>query len=84
VIPRRVSVVVRPCGVRALNARTRGQEQVRAGALERGGPRPRGRLALERGGHRPRGRFAALPWWAAGATVGVLDRQPTKGSTRSR
>jgi hypothetical protein len=43
VIPRRVRVVVRPCGVRALNARTREQEQVRAGALERGGRRPRGR-----------------------------------------
>jgi hypothetical protein len=69
VIPRRVRVVARPCGVRALNARTRGREQVRAGALERGGPRPRTRLALERGGPRPRGRFAALPWWATGATV---------------
>jgi hypothetical protein len=71
VIPRRVRVVARPCGVRALNARTRGQEQVRAGALERGephsrtrltleqgGPRPRGRLALERGGPPPRGHLA--------------------------
>jgi hypothetical protein len=66
VIPRRVRVVVRSRGVRALNARTRGREQVRAGALERGGPRPRGSLALERGGPRPRGRLAVLPWWAAG------------------
>jgi hypothetical protein len=47
VIPRRVRVVVQSCGVRALNARTREREQVRAGALEQGGPRPRGRLALE-------------------------------------
>jgi hypothetical protein len=56
VIPRRVRVGARPCGVRALNARTPGQEHVRAGALERGGPRPRGR-------------FVALPWWATGATA---------------
>jgi hypothetical protein len=53
------------CGVRALNARTRGQERGRRAcrcpqarrslprgcwALERGGPRPRGRWGLERGG----------------------------------
>jgi hypothetical protein len=56
VIPRRVRVVVRPCGVRALDAHTREWEQVRASALERGGPRPRGC-------------FAVLPWWAAGATM---------------
>jgi hypothetical protein len=31
---------------------------VRVRALERGGPRPRGRSALERGGPRPRGRSA--------------------------
>jgi hypothetical protein len=68
-IPRRVRVVARPCGVRVLNARTHGREQVRAEALERGGPRPRGGLALERGGPRPRGRLAALPWWAVGATT---------------
>jgi hypothetical protein len=49
VIPRRV---------RALNAHTREQEQVRAGALERGGPHPRGRLALERGGPHQRERLA--------------------------
>jgi hypothetical protein len=42
VIPRRVRVVARPCGVRALNARTHGREQARAEALERGGPRLRG------------------------------------------
>jgi hypothetical protein len=30
-------------------------ENVRVGALERSGPRPRGRSALERGGPRPRG-----------------------------
>jgi hypothetical protein len=69
VIPRRVRVVAQHCGVRALNARARVQEQVRAGALERGGPRPRRRLTLERGGPRPRGRLAALPWWATGATA---------------
>jgi hypothetical protein len=57
VIPRRVRVVARPCGVRALNARTCVREQVRGGvgkarvgALERSGPRPRGCSALERGG----------------------------------
>jgi hypothetical protein len=49
VIPRRVRVVVQSCGVRALNARTRGREQVRAGALERGGPRPRGRQPSSEG-----------------------------------
>jgi hypothetical protein len=32
---------------------------VRAGALERGGACPRGRLALERGGPRPRERLAS-------------------------
>jgi hypothetical protein len=32
VIPRRVRVGARPCGVRALNARTRVQEQARVGA----------------------------------------------------
>jgi hypothetical protein len=35
VIPRRVRVVSRPCGVRAFNARTRVREQVHAGAWER-------------------------------------------------
>jgi hypothetical protein len=34
VIPRRVRVVARPCGVRALNARTCVWEQVRVGARE--------------------------------------------------
>jgi hypothetical protein len=69
VIPRRVRVVARPCGVRAFNARTRRWEQARVGAFERGGPRSRGRLALERGGPRPRVRLAVPPWWAAGATM---------------
>jgi hypothetical protein len=36
----------------------RSVDDVRAGALERGGHRPRGRSALERGGHHPRGRSA--------------------------
>jgi hypothetical protein len=60
VIPRHVRVVAQSCGVRALNARTREQERGRRarGGLERGGPRPRGRLALERGRPRPRGRLA--------------------------
>jgi hypothetical protein len=91
-ISRRVRVVARPCGVRALNARTRVREQVRVGAretrawvpsseadpapggarpsseraslewrggaLERGGPRLRGRKGLERGGPRPRERLS--------------------------
>jgi hypothetical protein len=63
VIPRRVRVGARLCGVRALNARTRVREQVRAGGvenaragvLERSGPCPWGRSALERGGPRSRG-----------------------------
>jgi hypothetical protein len=41
---------------------------VRVGALERGGPRLRARLALERGGPRLRGRSAMSLWRAAGAT----------------
>jgi hypothetical protein len=45
---------------------------VRVGALERGGPRPRGRPALERGGPRPRGHSAVPPWRAAGATRVVI------------
>jgi hypothetical protein len=45
---------------------------MRAGALERGEPRPRGRSALERGGPRPRGHFAVPPWRAAGATRVVI------------
>jgi hypothetical protein len=57
VIPGRVKVVVRSRGVTTLNAHTRGREQVHAGALERGGPRPRGRQALERGGPRPTGQL---------------------------
>jgi hypothetical protein len=58
VIPRRVRVVAQSCGGRALNARTREQEQGRrrVAALERGGPRPRGRSALGRGEPHPRGR----------------------------
>jgi hypothetical protein len=50
VIPRRVRVLVRSCGVRALNARMCEQERgrhVRVGAPERGGARPRGRSAHE-------------------------------------
>jgi hypothetical protein len=73
VIPRHVRVVARPCGVRALNAMrvNRGGGDVLVGALERGGPRPRGRSALERGGPRPRGRSAVPLWRAAGATRAV-------------
>jgi hypothetical protein len=55
VIARHVRVVARPCGIRALNARTRVREQVRAGALERSGPHPSGCSALERDGLRSRG-----------------------------
>jgi hypothetical protein len=63
---------------------SRGGGDVRVGALERGGPHPRGRLALERGGPHPRGHSAlerggprlrgrsAVPLWrAAGATKAV-------------
>jgi hypothetical protein len=62
VIPRRVRVVARPCCVRALNARTRVWEQVRARTWERrawvpssgadparGGPRPSSEADLVRG-----------------------------------
>jgi hypothetical protein len=88
VIPRRVRVLVRSCGVRALNARMCEQERGRhmrvgaperggarprgCSAHERGGPRPRGRSALERGGPRPGGRSAVPLWRAAGATRGVV------------
>jgi hypothetical protein len=49
------------CGVRALNAVHGGRSagSARAGALERGGPRPRRCLALERGG--PRSRIGVEP-----------------------
>jgi hypothetical protein len=43
-----------------------------AGALERGGPRPKVRLALERGGRHQRGCSAVLLWRAVGATRGVV------------
>jgi hypothetical protein len=56
---------------------------MRVGGLERGEPRPRGRLALElgrprpmgclaleRGRPRPRGCFVVSPWWAAGGHQG--------------
>jgi hypothetical protein len=70
VIPRRVRVGARPCGVRALNARTRVREQVRAGAWEtrawvpsseadpaRGGAQPSSEADLVRGaGLSPRAR----------------------------
>jgi hypothetical protein len=49
---------------------SRNEGDVRAGALERGGPRPRGHPALERGGPRPRGCFAVSLWWAAGGHQG--------------
>jgi hypothetical protein len=61
-IPRRVRAMARPCGVRALNARTHGREQVRAEAFERGGPHrrgghePSGEADLTRGGVSPRAR----------------------------
>jgi hypothetical protein len=62
VIPRRVRVVARSCGVRALNALracgnrcARGVGKARVGSLERSGPRPRGCSALKLGGPRSRG-----------------------------
>jgi hypothetical protein len=63
VIPRHVRVVAQTCGVRALNVsdmRAGAGVTCARGALERGGPRPRGRSALERGGPRPRGRSGGL------------------------
>jgi hypothetical protein len=70
VIPRRVRVVAQPCGVRALNARTRVREQVRVGVREmrawvpsseadptRGGAQPSRKTNLARGvGLSPRAR----------------------------
>jgi hypothetical protein len=53
VIPRRVRVVARPCGVRALNARTRVREQVRVGAWERRAWVPSSGADPARGGARP-------------------------------
>jgi hypothetical protein len=50
---------------------SRSEGDVRAGALARGGPRPRGRSALERDGPRPRGRLAVPLWRVAGATRAV-------------
>jgi hypothetical protein len=41
-----------------LGRASRNGGNVHVGALERGGPRPRGRPALERGGPHPRGRTA--------------------------
>jgi hypothetical protein len=53
VIPKRVRVVARPCGVRALNACTRVREQVRAGAWERRAWVPSSGADPARGGARP-------------------------------
>jgi hypothetical protein len=53
VIPRRVRVVVRPCCVRALNARTRVREQVRVGAREMRAWVPSGGADPARGGALP-------------------------------
>jgi hypothetical protein len=53
VIPKRVKVVARPCGVTALNARTRVWEQVRAGAWERHEWVPSSGADPARGGAQP-------------------------------
>jgi hypothetical protein len=53
VIPRRVRVVARPCCVRALNARTRVREQVRARTRKRRAWVPSSGADLARGGARP-------------------------------
>jgi hypothetical protein len=86
VIPRRVRVGARPCGVRALHARTRVREQVRVGALERRGPCPRGRSALERGGPRSRGGVdpssEADP--ARGGVKASSEADPARGSVYPR
>jgi hypothetical protein len=83
VIPRCVRVGVRPCGVRALNARTRGSVgNARMGALERSEPRPRGRSALEQGGPRSRGGVdpssKADP--ARGGVKASSEADPARGS----
>jgi hypothetical protein len=52
-IPRRVRVVARPCCVRALNARTRVREQVRARTRERRAWVPLSGADPARGGARP-------------------------------
>jgi hypothetical protein len=53
VIPWRVRVVARPCGVKALNSRTRVREQVRAGAWEMRAWVPSSEADPARGGARP-------------------------------
>jgi hypothetical protein len=60
VIPRRVRVVARPCGVRALNARTRVREQVHAGAWKGACGCPRAERAPPKGVLSPRARRASL------------------------
>jgi hypothetical protein len=60
------------CCVGALNARTRVRGQVHADALERSGPRPRGRSALKRG--RPRSRGGAEP---------SSEAEPARGGGRA-
>jgi hypothetical protein len=85
VIPRCARVVVRPCGVRALNARTHGREQVRAGALERSGHRSRGRQPsseadLARGGVSPRARRTLLE--GAFRCVTLVGRGGHQGDNR--
>jgi hypothetical protein len=84
VIPRRVRVVARPCGVRALNARTRRREEVRSGALERGGPHSRMRQSsseadLARGGSSsPRARWTS----PEGASSPRVRQTAPKGALR--
>jgi hypothetical protein len=57
-------------------------ENVRVGALERSGLRPRGRSALERGGPRPRG--GVEPWSEAdparGGVKASSETDPARGS----
>jgi hypothetical protein len=53
VVLRRVRVVARPCGVRALNARTRVREQVHAGAWGRRAWVPSSGAGPARGGAEP-------------------------------
>jgi hypothetical protein len=89
VIPRRVRVGARPCGVGALNARTRVREQVRAGSWEmrawvpsseadpaRGGAQPSSEADLARGaGLSPRARRTPL----GGASIPRARRTSLEG-----
>jgi hypothetical protein len=76
VIPRRVRVGVRPCGVRALNSRMRVREQVRAGAWRMCAWVPSSEAGPARGGTQPSSE--ADP--ARGGVKASSEADPARGS----